>query len=115
MIDSYFLELCERCARIRPALEAFRSALDEVREAVSAFSAALANLGSVTEAQKRGMSKVLTELAEAEAACHGDRKPLLAALDGFRRRRASEVPGDNKGQHAARKAFDSMPNRLRGL
>ena len=115
LIDGYFLELCGQCARVRPALEAFRSALDGVREAVSAFSGALGNLDSVTEAQKRGILEVLKELADAEAAYHRDRKPLLAGLDGFRKRRGAEVPGDNEGQHEARRAFDPYAEGIKGL
>jgi len=111
----YFLRLCEQCAAIRPALEAFRLALGEVREPVRAFSGSLAQINSTPDEKKQGISQAVAELAETEQAYHQDRKPLLAALDGFRKRRRSEVPATNAEQHEARQAFDPLAEKLRGL
>jgi type I restriction enzyme M protein len=115
LVGDYFVRLCEQCGRIRPALEAFRAALDEVREAVSAFAAALKAIDSVTEEKKQAITEALKELEEAEAAYHSERKPLLVALDGFRKRRAADLPAANKEQHEARGVFDPLGEKVKGL
>ena len=115
LVAEYFVRLCEQCGRIRPALEAFREAVDEVREAVSGFAASLKAIESVTEEKKQALTEALKELEEADAAYHGERKPLLVALDGFRKRRAAELPAANKEQIDARGVFDPLAERVKGL
>ena len=115
LIADYFVRLCEQCARIRPTLEEFLLGLDAVREPMSAFSASLAEVGPGIEAKRREFLGVLSELGEAEAAFQGGRKPLLVALDGFRKRRRLEIPGDNKGQHDARRAFDAYSEQINAV
>ncbi len=111
----YFLRLCEQCAAIRPALEVFRSALDEFREPIHSFSGSLAEINSIPDERKQAISQALAELCESEQAYHQDRKPLLAAVDGFRKRRRSEVPATNNEQREARQAFDPLAEKLKGL
>jgi type I restriction enzyme M protein len=115
LLIDYFLRLCEQCARIRPALEAFRGMLDEVREAVRVFLENLAGIDSVPDERKQAIVQALAELNEAEAAYHNDRKPFLAAVDGFRKRRSSEVPSTKEDQHEARQAFDPLAEQAKGL
>lgn len=104
LVMDYLVRLCEQCARVRPALEAFRSALADVCDPLRA-------LPEPGEA----LSQALTEVTETEATYHQDRKVLLTALDGFRKRRRTEVSGTNAEQHEARQAFDPLADRTRGL
>ncbi len=114
MID-YFLRLSEQCANVRPALQLFRSAIDAVREPVRAFSRGLTEVESVSPEKKEAIVRAVNELVEAEAAYHNDRRPFLAAVDGFRKRRRDEIPATNSEQHEARLAFDPIAEQMKGL
>jgi type I restriction enzyme M protein len=56
----------------------------------------------------------LAELREAAESCAEDQAALLRQLDGYRKKHA-DTAAANREQHAARKAFEPVAERLRGL
>jgi type I restriction enzyme M protein len=60
------------------------------------------------------LSEARAELREAADLCAADQTRLLRELEGYRKK-FTAVAATNREQHAARKAFDPLAERLRGL
>jgi type I restriction enzyme M protein len=56
-----------------------------------------------------------TDLVDAWKPYEADRTGLLADLDRFRKKYAKALPEKNDAQHTARKVFDPMAERIKGL
>ena len=65
--------------------------------------------------KKKALAEAGTELHEAEKSYEIDRDSLLADLRGFHKRFASSLPEKNDSQHKARRMFEPIAERIKGL
>ena len=63
LVMEYFEKLCQQCAAVRPALQSFRTALDELCSLLRAFEGNVANIEAIPEAKRLGISEALGELS----------------------------------------------------
>src|SRR5262249_20746505 len=103
------------CVAIPPALEKFESTLATVREKVDAFGVALQKTDKVDATAKGPIAESLAELREAETPYEKDREALLTDLAKFAKGIDAKPPATTKPQHTARKAFDPLAERIRGV
>ena len=68
----------------------------------------------LSQEKKQPLIDAVSEWRETEAAYMRDRDALVKGLNSFRAR-YDLLPGENRGQHSARRAFDSLANHARGL
>lgn len=88
-----------------------------VPEKLAAFDAAYQSCSSpfVPFAKSKPLAEPLAELRDAHKAYSTDRTRLLADLAAFVKATASSPPATNEKQHAARKTFDPIAERIRSL
>ncbi len=115
LIQDYFAAICREAAEVSNSLSDFEcefSAVDEVfanvRFDIEQGVVVASNAESV-------FLDAVEELSEAYQAYSDDRTELWSAIAKFRKRYESSPPGTNAKQHAARRAFDPIAERLRGL
>ncbi len=115
LVEEYFGRLCAEIAAITSDPETFETSLGTLQEKVAAFADSVKDLAVITLEQRRPLIDALQELAEGVGAYQADRATLLADLTAFLKNHGTPPPAANSSQHAARKAFDPLAERLRGL
>ena len=103
LVKDYFTRVCAECAAIPEKLTAFGDALQ-------AYALQFAQVQD-----RDPVAEPLTELCDAAKACKADRARLLADLAAFGKTNSKAPPATNEKQHAARKAFDPIAERIKGL
>jgi type I restriction enzyme M protein len=100
-----------------------------VPEKVALFDATLQSLGKDFEQAAKALKllttldaetakaldEALVELRDASKAYESDRTRLLADLAAFAKTNSKTPPATNEKQHAARKSFDPIAERIKGL
>lgn len=114
LVESYFARICEECAAIPVALDAFEKTLHEAREPLQTFALFAGKL-LLPEAEKKPLSEALAEWKEAIALYESERKGLKRDLECFHKETATLLPSTCGAQLAYRKTFDSMVEQLKGL
>jgi len=115
LVKSYFGSICDECAAIPPALEAFDEANSALADNLAAVAKATKKLDGMDGAKHQALADALTELADTTAAYAGDRDKLNKAVDTDRKTTCKSLPATNAAQHKARKAFDPIAEEMRGL
>jgi type I restriction enzyme M protein len=103
LVEDYFTRLCAECAAVPEKLAAFDTSL----ESLAVLLLSLERSKAITEA--------LAELHDARKAYESDRTRLLAELAAFGKANSKAPPATNEKQHSARKAFDPIAERIKGL
>jgi len=115
LVKQYFGRVSEEIAAIPAELDAFETTLVSLRERIDAAAkAVVAANGENTETTK-ALTDAAAELKDAVKPYEADRARLLKDLDTYRKSTCKTLPGTNDKQHAARKAFDSIAERIKGL
>jgi len=86
-----------------------------VREKVEAFAVAIQKSDKVDAEVRAPVAEALTEFRDADAPYEKDRATLLADLAIFAKGIDAKPPATTKPQHSARKAFDPLAERIKGL
>ena len=107
--------MCDEAVAIPGELEAFETALTELRDQLNCFAGNVKNLGAITPEQKASLSEALAELVVAETAYDSDRARLIEGLTSFRRLYETALPVTNLDQHSARVAFEPLAAKAKGL
>ena len=115
LLKGYFGSICDECAAIGPALEAFDGATTELADHLAAIAKATAKLDDVNADRHKALADALAELTETTAAYTGDRDKLIKAIAAYRKTTCKSLPATNAAQHKARKAFDPIAEEMRGL
>lgn len=115
LVREYLGQICSEAAAILDTLTPFEGTLLDVRGRFEALAKTAAKRTAIAAEDKKAFDDALTELRTAAELYAADAKKLLSALGTFGRRYAKELPGKNDAQHAARKAFDSSAEAIRGL
>jgi type I restriction enzyme M protein len=115
LVQEYFGLLGAEIAVIPADLETFETTLAALREKLTAFADSVKDLAAITQEQRQPLTDALAELAEGVGSYKPDRAALLADLTGFLKQNGNHPPATNTAQHTAKKAFDPLAERLRGL
>jgi len=103
LVKDYFIRLCAECAAVPEKLTAF----DTTFQSHSVLFIPFEKLNPLAEP--------LAELQDAAKAYTADRTRLLDDLAGFTKSTGKSSPATNEKQHAARKSFDPIAERIKGL
>jgi type I restriction enzyme M protein len=115
LVKQYFGSLCSQCGAISEALVAFEGTLKCLRERFDTGGKALEKLDQLDVQEKQAMTEASTELRDAVKPYEADRKCLLDAVKSFCDGFCKKLPATNEKQHAGRRAFDPIAERIRGL
>ena len=115
LVKEYLGSLCTEGSKVSGKLEAFESALGELRSRLASFDEAMAKHATLDDAKKAALTAAVGELNEAVALYEADAKALLASLRAYEDTYGASLPAENDDQHAARTAFDATAEVLRGL
>ena len=103
LVKDYFARLCTEGGAVPTKLEPFDQALSSLTSLFVPFE------------KSKELAEPLAELRDAAQAYSGDRTRLLADLAALVKTTAKAPPATNDKQHAARKAFDPIAERIKGL
>ena len=115
LIKNYFTSLCNEVGAVPGEISVFDATLGDIRKQLTEFSETVATVKAITTAQRQPLTDALTELVEAATAYDSDRTGLLADLTVYLSTCCANLPVDNTAQHEARRAFDSLAERIKGL
>lgn len=119
LVRDYFARVCAESAGIAATLDAFDRTAGALRDGLETFARGLDDLlvdAAKLPVEKRApLTAALAEWREAATLYAHDRDALVSALAGFGKGVGRALPGTNEAQHAARKAFDPLAERLKGL
>jgi type I restriction enzyme M protein len=144
LVRSYVGKVCDEIARVPGELAELEEALFALRDELHMFAGSIGRLDGissritalevrdaggpltgiygaidtgalVSEDELRSFKEILAELAEGNAAYERDRELLLAELETFNAKTAKALPADNAEQHAVRKVFAPLADRIKGL
>ena len=96
-------------------ITAFDTALAALDAPFAALAKAVKTLPDLDAEKTQALTETLAELRDARKACDADAKTLLADLAAFEKKTGKSLPATNDQQHAARKAFDPIAERAKGL
>ncbi len=116
LLRGYFQRACDEAARIEAALKPFDEGVAAVRDSLGELVAAVKNL-KVTASDSAGQAikDAVAEIAETVTAYTADRSALQKEAASFVAKVGTSLPTTNKAQHASRKVFDPVADRIRGL
>lgn len=114
LLKDYLAAVGARSAEVAPVLAAFEAGLDALGAQFDPLAKAIAKLDALDTAKKQPFTDALAEWRAALKPYTADRARLLKDLDTFRDN-YSKPPGAIEKQHAARKAFESAAERIKGL
>jgi type I restriction enzyme M protein len=103
------------CAVIPGLVSSFETTLATVKEKVCGFAAELAKRNGEQIEHKTLVEEAIKELREALPPYEQDRKQSLADLAKFVKTVDAKTPATTKPQHMARKTFDPLADRIKGL
>jgi len=103
LVKDYFIRLWAECAAVPEKLTAF----DTTFQSHSVLFAPFEKLNPLAEP--------FAELQDAAKAYTADRTRLLDDLAGFTKSTGKSSPATNEKQHAARKSFDPIAERIKGI
>jgi len=115
LVKGYFGSICDECAAIGPALEAFDEATGEIADHLATIAKATGKLDDVDADKHKALADAFAELADTTTAYAGDRDKLIKAIATYRKTTCKSLPAANAAQHKARKAFDPITEEMRGL
>jgi type I restriction enzyme M protein len=115
LVKDYFSSLCAESAAVPEKIAAFDATLATLGKEFEAVAKVLKAAAGLDAVKVAAATEALAELREARKAYTGDRDSLLAALTAFGKTTGKSVPATNDKQHAARKSFDPIAERIKGL
>jgi type I restriction enzyme M protein len=115
LVKDYLGRVCAESVAIPATLATFETTLTDLRGRFDALANTAAKHAGPDAEKKQALADAVTELREAATLYEVDAKKLLAGLHTFGQKYANALPAKNGAQHAARKAFDSNTEAIRGL
>ncbi|MEW6663924.1 MAG: N-6 DNA methylase [Thermodesulfobacteriota bacterium] len=88
---------------------------DGVARFISRANKVVEKDGTLDVDKKQRLQAAVAELGDTWKPYDTDRTRLLTDLDGFRKKYADRLPEKNDAQHMARKSFDPIAERIKGL
>ena len=115
LVKDYFGRLCAECAAVPEKLALFDTALQSLDGDFDTIARVVKALTTLDAEKTKTITETLAELRDARKAYEADRASLLDALAAFGKATGKSLPATNEKQHAARKAFDPIAERIKGL
>ncbi len=115
LVKEYLEHVCGEGDRVAAELATFDATLADLRGQFDRLTNEVAKHTELEVEKKQPLADAATELREAAALYEIDRKKLLTNLRAFGQKYAKAVPGENRAQHTARKAFEPIVEAIRGL
>jgi type I restriction enzyme M protein len=115
LVKDYFARLCAECAAVPEKAAAFDAALNALDPDFQAIAKAAKTVAGLDAEKSKLVAETLAELREAAKAYTTDRISLLTDLASFLKTTSKTPPATNDKQHVARKAFDPIAERIKGL
>ena len=115
LVKEYFTRLFAESAAVPEKVAAFDITLELIAKEFEVVAKVLKKASGLDAGKIAAIGEAFAELREARKAYTGDRDSLLAALAAFGKTTSKNVPPKNDKQHAARKSFDPIAERIKGL
>ncbi len=115
LVKQYLNFVCTESAAIPQTLTAFETTLANLQTRFTNLTRAMEKHAELDADKKQTLTDATAELREAAKPYEADRAKLLIALDSFGKNFAKALPEANDKQHAVRKAFDPIAERIKGL
>ncbi len=115
LVKDYLGSVCRESAGIPDKLTGFEDVLRSLGESLSAFAEAIGGQQDGETDPRQEFADALAELREAEKLYDKDRAALAKKLEEYCKEVGKKLPATNAGQHTARKAFDPIAERIKGL
>ncbi len=115
LVKDYFSRLCAESAAVPDKLALFDTALQSLDADFDTIAKAVKAVTTLDAEKTKTITETLVELREAHKAYDTDRASLLETLATFGKATSKSLPKTNEKQHAARKSFDPIAERLKGL
>jgi type I restriction enzyme M protein len=115
LVQDYFKRHAAECAAVPEKIAAFDTAFAALDAPFAAIAKAVKTLPDLDAEKTQALTETLAELRDARKACDAAAKALLANLATFEKKTGKSLPATNDQQHAARKAFDPIAERAKGL
>lgn len=115
LVQDYFKRHAAECAAVPAKLTTFEAALAALDAPMAALVKVVKETPDLEEAKVQALTEVWAELGEARKACAADAKGLLADLAAWEKKSGKTPPATNEPQHAARKAFEPLVEKAKGL
>ncbi len=115
LIMDYFQAVCRECEIIPAAVGAFDETTTATLNVLTEFETATAAIKGLDADRVKAFRNALAELRDTQQAYDGDRLQLLKDIAAFRKGACKSLPGTNDKQHAARKAFEPIAERIKGV
>jgi len=115
LVKKYFGALCAESSRVPEKVAIFDATLQSLSNDFETAAKTLKSLTAPDADASKLFSEALMELRDACKAYESDRTRLLADLAAFGKSNSNPLPSTNEKQHAARKAFDPLAERIKGL
>ena len=114
-MQDYFKRHAAECAAVPEKLTAFDTAFAALDAPFAAIAKAVKALPDLDADKRQALTEALSELRDARKAGAADANALLAVLAACEKKTGKSLPTTNDQQHAARKAFDPVAERTKGL
>jgi type I restriction enzyme M protein len=115
LVKHYFGRTCKEIAEVPGKLEAFETTLASMRENVDAAAKSVTDGNGKEDERSKALADCVKELRDAVGPYEKDRARLLADLATYRTIPCKSLPATNEKQHSARKVFDPIAERIKGL
>lgn len=115
LVKDYLGAVCAESKAVSEKLAVFEKTLSDLRKRCAHLLKTVEKDDTVDADKKQALVNANTELADTWKPYEADRTGLLADLDRFRRKYAKALPEKNDAQQTARKVFDPMAERIKGL
>jgi type I restriction enzyme M protein len=115
LVKDYFGRLCAESTAVSEKIAAFDTALKAPDPDFDAIAKAVKTVVGLDAEKCKLVTETLAELRDAAKAYTADRTGLLSDLAAFVKSTSKTPPATNDKQHVARKAFDPIAERVKGL
>jgi len=115
LVKEYLSSVCAECGAVTGLLSAFDMAIGSVDESLANARDDIEAAKGLDGQQRQAFLDAVHELQPALEAYCDDRQKLETAIAVFRKKYDQAPPTTNDKQHAARKAFDPIAERLKAL
>lgn len=115
LVQDYFKRHVAECAAVPQKLAAFDTALATLDPHFDAIAKVLKTLPDLDEEKSKLIAETLAEFRDARKASVADAKALLGDLAASVKKTEKNPPTTNGAQQAARKSFDPIAERTKGL
>lgn len=115
LVQQYLEITAKESEGLPDPLMAFDTILASAQSSMSAFVDGLPKIPGTTAESRQPVVDISSELKDALLAYNTDQKALLLEISKFKKGMDSKVPASTKPLHTARKAFNPIADRIKGL